>query len=329
MTSKENRYVRQQQVAPLGGDAQQKLAAAHVLLVGVGGLGSPVSLYLAGAGVGELTLVDPDVVSLSNLHRQILFTEADVNHSKADAAKARLNALNSEIKINAINAALTVSNADTLIDATTVVVDAADNFLVSYLLSDLCTRKRIPLVSASVISTHGYLGVFCGTQDNPAPSFRALFPNPPTTLNNCETTGVTGPSVGVIASLQAQETLKVITNDESQLLGKLLYLDLWNNQYNTVDFSAAVEPNDKADFIAMDQLAENDLLLDVRNIEELQQNPLPRAAINIPLPELGKRCKELDTTRRIVCVCQSGQRALNAANLLFKAGFENVAVTSR
>ena len=141
-----SRYQRQQQVPQLGIESQQRLSDAHVLIVGAGGLGSPVSLFLAGAGVGEITLVDHDQVSLSNLHRQILFNESDVGKPKATSAQTRLNTLNSEIKINAIAERLSVTNAEQLISQATVVVDAADNFLVSYLLSDLCFEKRIPLI---------------------------------------------------------------------------------------------------------------------------------------------------------------------------------------
>ena len=171
----ENRYIRQQLVDKLGPESQDSLSSAHALIIGAGGLGSPVSLFLSGAGVGEITLVDDDVVSLSNLHRQILFQESDIHQPKVSAAKKRLSELNSSIKINAIEERLTIENAASLVSKATVVVDAADNFLVSYLLSDLCLEKRIPLVSASVLTTHGYLGVYCGTKDSLAPSLRAVF----------------------------------------------------------------------------------------------------------------------------------------------------------
>ena len=177
-----DRYARQLQVAPFirhgQGDqsAQKKLDAAKVLIVGSGGLGSPVSLYLAGAGVGEITLVDADHVSLSNLHRQILFTESDLDQPKSLVGQKRLAALNSEIKVRALCEAVTPSNVDELVANATLVIDAADNFFVSYLLSDTCLAQRIPLVAASVIETSGHIGVFCGTKEKPLPSLRALFP---------------------------------------------------------------------------------------------------------------------------------------------------------
>jgi molybdopterin/thiamine biosynthesis adenylyltransferase len=328
MSEIDARYSRQQRVGYFGAGSQTRLKAAHVLIVGVGGLGSPVSLFLAGAGVGRLTLVDHDVVSLSNLHRQILFQESDVNQPKVVAAKKRLRALNSELEIKVINTALSPSNAKELVDQATVVVDAADNFLASYLLSDLCFASRTPLVTASVLTTHGYLGVFCGTSDQPAPSLRAVFASPSNAAANCNTAGVTGPSVGVIGSYQAQEVLKVILADQSQLLGKLMTLDLWDYSQNIIDFSSAVEPMHYAPIIDYNSLVDVDLLLDVRSQLEVEQSPFSDNAFNIPNTELLQRIAELPTSQRIVCVCASGQRALGAATMLLNNGFKNIFVTS-
>ena len=140
-----DRYHRQQQVPQFGSDSQQLLANARVLVVGLGGLGSPVSMQLAGAGVGQITLVDHDVVNLSNLHRQSLFIEADIGQAKVLAAQQRLNAINSEMKVEALQQKINPDNAEELVTAHTVVVDATDSFFASYLLSDLCLKHRIPL----------------------------------------------------------------------------------------------------------------------------------------------------------------------------------------
>lgn len=313
----------------MGPASAKLLADAHVVIIGAGGLGSPVSLFLAGAGVGEITLVDPDVVSLSNLHRQILFQESDIDQPKVVCAKKRLNALNSDIKINAINAAITPDNVEPFVAKATVVVDAADNFLVTYLLSDTCFEKRVPLVSASVIGVHGYLGVFCGTSAQPAPSMRALFPSPSGPSQNCNTAGVTGPSVGIIGSYQAQETLKVIMQDHSQLLGKLLYVDAWSYQHNEVDFSSAKEPSSYASIVGLSTLDDNDVLVDVRTAEEFADNSKNAKAVNVSLNDIKEGRFTLNHTKRLVCVCASGQRALTAADLLLKNGFSNVAVTAQ
>ena len=325
-----DRYHRQQRVPQFGSASQQRLSNAKVLIVGVGGLGSPVSTQLAGAGIGQLTLVDHDVVSLSNLHRQSLFTEQDLGQAKVLAAQQRLSALNSEISIKAIQSSLNPDNAEDLVTAHTVIVDAADNFFVSYLLSDLCLKHRIPLVSASVLQTNGYLGVFCGTAENTAPSMRAIFPSPPLSAANCDTAGVTGPSVGVIGSLQAQEVLKVALQDPAQLLGKLLYLDLWDYRQNIVSFESANEPSQIAPLIAEHDVSGTDLILDVRSELEVQEQARKNTHLNIPVDQIQQRQQELNrelgSASRIVCVCKSGQRALNAAHQLIELGHNNIAV---
>jgi len=325
----DNRYIRQQLVSQLGPESEAKLTNARVLIVGSGGLGSPVSTLLAGAGVGEITLIDDDIVSLSNLHRQTLFTESDIGEFKVHAAKKRLSSINSEITINVIAERLDLDNATELVSGSTVVVDAADNFLASYLLSDLCFAKRIPLVSASVLTTHGYLGVYCGTQNKPAPSLRAVFPAPSSDVNNCNTAGVTGPSVGIIGSYQAQEVLKVITQSESQLLGKLMSLDLWDYRQHIIDFNQSPEPTLSAPLISLSSVHNNDYLLDVRSPQECSEDPVELASGNIPLAELQSRHHELPNNTRIVCVCKSGQRALSAAQLLINHGHSEVYVTAR
>lgn len=312
----------------MGLESAKQLAQARVLIVGSGGLGSPVSLFLAGAGVGEITLIDPDTVSLSNLHRQILFQETDVNQSKVERAKARLTALNGDIKINVINAKLGPNTVASLVANATVVVDAADNFLTSYLLSDACFTHRTPLVSASVISTHGYVGVFCGTQAQPAPSLRGVFPSPAGPAQSCSTAGVTGPSVGILGSYQAQEALKVIMQDPHQLLGKLLYVDAWNYQHTIVDFTAAKEPATHAAIIDCDAIGHTDVVIDVRTAAEFSRTVINPSAINTPLITLETEPLNVDSSKRVVCLCASGQRALIAAELLLKKGHSNVAVAA-
>lgn len=329
-----SRYHRQQQVPQFGAESQPRLADARVLIVGLGGLGGPVASWLVGAGVGagagHITLVDHDVVTMSNLHRQTLFSESDIGQTKVQAAKKRLQACNSDTNIETLEQALSPDNAGALVRAHTVVVDAADSFSVSYLLSDLCLQYRVPLVAASVLQTGGYLGVFCGTAEKPAPSMRAIFPAPPLGAQSCSEAGVTGPSVGVISSYQAQEVLKVIQGDSAQLLGKLMYLDLWQYQHHIVSFENALEPKAHALMIAEKDVAKRDVLLDVREANEINQAPRPRTIahshVDIPVDQLAQRHRELDRSRRIVCVCKSGQRALNAAQQLLEKGFNDVAV---
>ena len=321
------RYSRQILVKQVGLAGQQKLAAAKVLIVGAGGLGCQVAAQLAGAGVANLVIIDHDTVALSNLHRQILFREADIGEDKAMVAQRELQAINSSINISALPARLSVNNVNDLIRGVDLVIDAADNFAASYLLSDACLAQGIPLLSASVNRSFGYLGIFCGTQQKPAPSLRALFPKLPNEQLSCDTVGVTGPSVGVIASLQAQEAIKVLVDDTKQLSGKLLYVDLWNYNFHCVDFNGANEPaTAQIEMVGADKLLESDLVIDVRNPGELAAEPQPFTVhLTIPLPELAQRLAEIPQSARIVCACKSGQRALIAAQQLLQDGHQSVA----
>ena len=297
------------------------------LIVGMGGLGCVVGAELAGAGAGQLRLVDHDVVDISNLHRQLLYRESDIGCSKAMAAKRELEAINSQISVQAEQIRLSPDNVLRLIEGVDLVIDAADNFPASYLLSDACLKQRIPLVSASVNRSFGYVGIFCGTAKQPAPSIRALFPTLPREQMSCDTVGVTGPGVGIIASLQAQEALKVLLDDEHQLLGKLLYVDLWQYKMHTVDFNSAKEPDSgQIEMIDHRQISTADTVIDVREAGEILVSPQPfETQLQIPLADLVQRIAEIPASGNLICACRSGQRALIAAQLLLDNGHSQVA----
>ncbi len=322
------RYSRQNQVDNIDKNGQEQLANTSVLIVGAGGLGCQLGAQLAGAGIGKITLVDSDLVSISNLHRQILFRENDIGKKKSVIATRELKSINSEIEIQSYCQRLNQSNITDLIGDAAIVVDAADNFLTSYILSDYCYINRIPLVSASVNSTFGWVAVFCGTKLKPAPSIRAVFPQISSQLINCDTVGVTGPSVGIIASIQAQEVLKVALNDDAQLNGKLLYLDLWNYQQHVVDFSNSEEPDhDSCKFVTSAKVSTQDLVVDVRNSNEVTESPLEfDNLVNIPLSDLTNNTQSLPQDDSIVLACKSGQRALIAAQQLAQKGYKKLAV---
>src|SRR6185437_4571566 len=186
-----DRYARQTVLAEVGAAGQARLAAASVLVVGAGGLGCPVLQYLAGAGVGRLTIVDHDTVEESNLHRQPIYGMDDIGKAKAEAARDRLQRFNPDIAIEAVVARLTPQNAAGLVAKADVIVDAADSFAVTYILSDACHAAAKPLVSASVIGLTGYAGAFCGG----GPSYRAVFPDVSIDGGTCASVGVLGTAV--------------------------------------------------------------------------------------------------------------------------------------
>jgi molybdopterin-synthase adenylyltransferase len=223
-----DRYARHLVLREIGGVGQAKIRAAKVLIVGAGGLGSPVALYLAAAGVGEIGIVDDDAVSLSNLQRQILFATKDVGRPKVDAAAERLAALNPGVRVAPHNTRLTAANAETLIAGYDIVADGSDNFETRFLLNDACHAARKTLVSAAVTEFDGQLATFKAWDKSGAyPCYRCLFPAPPPpgTAPSCSETGVLGAAAGVMGSLQALEVLKQITGMGEDLAGKILITD--------------------------------------------------------------------------------------------------------
>ncbi|MBU6367198.1 MAG: HesA/MoeB/ThiF family protein [Gemmatimonadetes bacterium] len=213
--------------------AQQRLAAARVLVVGVGGLGSPAALYLAAAGVGALTLVDRDLVAMSNLHRQLLFATPDVGRPKLDVAAARLQALNPALSIATRETWLTDTNASELVAGHQVVIDATDNFPARYALNRACVAAGIPFVHGSVSRFEGQLSVLAAPG---GPCYRCLFPEPPEpgSVRTCAEEGVLGVVPGVVGVLQATEAIKLLTGVGTPLVGTLLLLDLLSHATRSI-----------------------------------------------------------------------------------------------
>ena len=222
------RYSRHLLLPEIGMRGQKRLEASRVLMLGAGGLGSPAAYYLAAAGVGELRIVDDDVVERSNLQRQILHTDADIGMAKVDSAEVRLSALNPRLKIDAVRERVTSANIDRLIEGVDVVVDGADNFPVRYLLNDACLRHGVPLVYGAVHRFEGQVSVFdAGRHRGEAPCYRCLFPEPPPAeaAPNCSEAGVLGVLPGVVGMLQATEALKLLLHVGEPLRGRLLHFD--------------------------------------------------------------------------------------------------------
>ena len=315
-----NRYARQAVLPEIGEAGQARLAAASVLVVGAGGLGCPVLQYLSGAGVGRLTIVDHDTVEETNLHRQPLYGMADIGKLKAEAARATLQRFNPHVRIDAVAERLTPQNAARLVAEADIVVDAADSFAVTYMLSDVCFAAARPLVSASVIGMTGYAGVFCGG----GPSYRAVFPEVSVDGGTCATVGVIGTAVAMMGSLQAHLTLHHLLGLEPAVLGRVVTFDAKRVGFGGFGFAGSPEPDDQVAFIAPDQVRSDDLVVDLRGLDEAPVSPFAgaRRLVVDTIDELGT------PSGRVVLACRSGQRALMAADRLRERGVTNLALVA-
>ncbi|MGN7454640.1 ThiF family adenylyltransferase [Paenibacillus pasadenensis] len=227
-----DRYIRQTRFAPIGPDGQQRLGGSVVAVVGVGALGCVIASHLARGGVGELRLIDRDIVELSNLQRQLLYDEDDAAAGlpKAEAAAAKLRRANSSVSIRAYAADLHAGNADELLGGADLILDGTDNFHTRYLLNDYAVRAGIPWIYGGAV---GAGGMTMSVVPDAGPCYRCLFPEPPASglADTCETAGVVSPLVDVIGSLQAMEAIKWLCGRREEMRGDLLQLDLWRNSW--------------------------------------------------------------------------------------------------
>lgn len=302
MTAPPDRHARQSILPEIGPAGQARLTAAHILIVGAGGLGSPAIMYLTGAGVGTITIVDPDMVEVSNLHRQPIHA-GRVGMGKAASAAAFVAALDDSIRVTAHANALTPANAATLVAGADVVLDCADSFAASYILSDACRAAGVPLISASALGLSGYAGGFCGG----APSLRAVFPDLPDRAATCASAGVLGPVVGMLGTLQAQMALAVILGLEPSPLGQLVTTER-GLRWGGFRFDGAPEPTHGFRFIDRADITPDDFVVDLRGAAEAPR-PVTDTALRgnpdaPPLPPPGARA---------VYACRSGLRAWRAA----------------
>jgi molybdopterin/thiamine biosynthesis adenylyltransferase/rhodanese-related sulfurtransferase len=318
-----DRYARQAVLGEVGAAGQARLAAASVLVVGAGGLGCPVLQYLAGAGVGRITVVDFDVVEQTNLHRQPLYGMPDIGKPKAEVARLALRRFNPEIAVDAVIERLTPQNASRLVASADVVVDAADSFAVTYILSDACQSARKPLVSASVLGLTGYAGAFCGG----APSYRAVFPDVSIDGGTCATVGVLGTAVAVLGSLQAHFALHLLLGLQPTVLGKVVTFDAAKFSFGGFGFDGSPEPEEAVPFIAPAEVTADDLVVDLRGLDEAPVSPFAGAR-RLDVDHVDEIATQLSPERRIVLCCRSGQRSLMAADRLRGLGLANLALVA-
>lgn len=317
-----DRYARQIVLSEVGPAGQAKLAAASVLVVGAGGLGCPVLQYLAGAGVGRLVIVDHDTVEETNLHRQPLYAMADIGKPKADVAALALRRFNPEIAATAAVERLTPQNVAALVAGVDVVIDSADSFAATYILSDACLAAAKPLVSASVIGMTGYAGVFCGG----GPSYRAVFPDVAVDGGTCASVGVLGTAVAVVGGLQAHLALHVLLGLEPAALGRVITFDARRLAFGGFGFDGSPEPDRFVPFIAPAAVTADDLVVDLRGLDEAPQSPFPGAR-RLGVDDVDAVLAE-PAGRRIVLCCRSGQRALAAADRLRERGAADLALVA-
>lgn len=350
------RYGRHLIMPEVGMEGQKKLKAASVLLIGAGGLGSPVGLYLAAAGIGRIGIVDFDVVDYSNLQRQIMHSTKDVGRPKLDSAKERLEGINPYVKIETHELRLSSENALALFAEYDIVVDGTDNFPTRYLVNDACVLTGKPNVYGSIFRFEGQASIFA-TSDGPC--YRCLYPEPPPPglVPSCAEGGVLGILPGIVGTIQANETVKLIIGMGEPLIGRLLLFDALKMKFREmklrknpecpvcgsqrtitklIDYEAfcGVQPGwdsyarEEQFEITVDQLKQrldkkDDIfILDVREPQEYEICNLNGHLI--PLRDLPKRINELDTAKEIVVHCKVGGRSRTAVEFMKQAGFRKI-----
>ncbi len=337
------RYSRHLLIPEVGLEGQRRLAAARVLCVGAGGLGSPILAYLAAAGVGRIGVVDDDVVDVTNLQRQIIYATQDVGKKKAVVAAERLHGLNPQVAIDPIPIRFGASNARELVRLYDVVVDGTDTFASRYLINDACILENKPDVYGSIFRFDGQVSIF-GVSGGPC--YRCLFPQPPPpdSVPTCAEGGVLGALAGIVGTWQASETLKLILGIGTPLVGRLLLIDALDARMREVKvlrdpgcpvcgdrptITAAAEiayerpPSGLPEIDAgeLDEaMALGVILLDVREPHEAVLGTIP-GAVAIPASQLEARLHELDTAGRYVVACRVGARSIWAIERMRDAGF--------
>ncbi len=353
-----SRYSRHLIMPEVGMEGQRKLKAGSVLLIGTGGLGSPLAMYLAAAGVGRIGLVDYDIVDESNLQRQIIHGTHSLGKLKVESAKERILDINPHIQVDTYNVPLTSDNALELFEPYDVIADGTDNFPTRYLVNDACVILRKPNVYGSIFRFEGQVTVFDMRRED-SPNYRDLFPEPPPPglVPSCAEGGVLGVLPGTIGALQATEAIKLITEVGKPLVGRMMLYDALNMTFTTIkvrknpdtppitkliDYEAfcGVPGHDNSAFasdnldvvptLTVEQVKERVdsgdefILLDVREPHEWEISDISQATHHIPGNQVIEHLGELDTARDIVVYCKTGGRSADVTRLLQQHGYKKV-----
>lgn len=340
------RYSRHLLIPEVALAGQERLAAARVLVIGAGGLGSPLLQYLAAAGVGRLGIVDFDTVDVTNLQRQTLFRDADIGEPKALVAARAVQALNPHVNVDAIETAFDTGNARELVRLYDVVADCTDRFSTRYLINDACVAEGRPNVAASIFRFDGQLSVYA---DGDGPCYRCLYPDAPPagSVPTCAEGGVLGVLAGILGTLQANEILKRLLSVGTTLKGRLLLVDALAPSTTTVAFDRdpacvmcgaagrralmpsyderdEVQPlSDEIDALELEAFLRGATLLDVREPHEAIFGA-PEPSVAVPASQLEARLHELDSSRTYVVACRVGVKSRWAVSRLRDAGFTRV-----
>ena len=338
-----HRYSRHILLPEIGETGQRRLKAARVLCVGAGGLGSPALLYLAAAGVGTIGLVDFDAVDVTNLQRQIIHDTESVGAPKVESARARIAALNPEVRLETFNEPFSVTNAKSLVQAFDVVVDGTDNFPARYLVNDACVLYGKPNAWGSIFRFEGQAAVFAAPQ---GPCYRCLHPEPPPAdlIPNCADAGVLGVLPGIVGTIQATEAIKLILGVGDPLVGKLLVFDALRMRFRELKLpkdpecpicgrrptitslrETGVLCETRGEMTVAQLKARLDaghapVILDVREPHEVAIGRIAESKA-IPLAELPRRLGELNPADEIVVLCRTGGRSAKAVRILREAGY--------
>lgn len=337
------RYSRHLALPEFGVNEQLALKNAHLLMVGAGGLGAAALPYLAGAGIGKITICDDDVVSITNLHRQTIYKHCDNGESKAELAANYARALNPNIEVKVMNERFTLPKDDNF----TVIFDGSDNFETKTLLNEFSIKREIPLISASVNQMRGQCGIFAGFASD-MPCYHCLFPELPQNARNCNEAGVLGTAAGLTGMYQAHLTLMFLAGIAGTKPGTFLSFDFTahrvqnlhvgkNNECRACNNNGSkwseyrtTKENKMAELISYDELKTKDyVIVDVRTEGEIANDPIPEDVIHIEVSQIPSRHEELPKDKMLAFVCAGNVRSVQAAEYLSALGYDNVIVLDK